>query len=142
MANEKVIEAKELIQKLLNADDYGENPDAERLYELIEELAVPIASAVEGKEIDWAKKYDEYRKEYNMTDSINFLVKKVIASVATSHPIPADVVGEKSQEELWNEVEAIFDKHTMPTGGGYEADYTDRQSFFSELQHHYTITKK
>ena len=29
------------------------------------------------EQIDWVKKYSDYRDQYNMTDSINFLVKKV-----------------------------------------------------------------
>ena len=52
-----------------------------------------------------------------------------------------DGLGEKSQSELWDEVEEIFDKHTSPTGGGYEADYTDRHSFFNDLKEKFVIQK-
>ena len=51
-------------------------------------------------------------------------------------------VEENEQFKMWDEVEDIFDKHTMPTGGGYEADYTDRRSFFNELQSKFIIQKK
>lgn len=49
--------------------------------------------------------------------------------------------GEDEQDALWDEVEDIFDKHTAPTGGGYEADYTDRSAFLSELKSKYRIHK-
>lgn len=49
--------------------------------------------------------------------------------------------GEDEQDKLWDEVEDIFDKHTAPTGGGYEADCTDRSAFLSELKSKYRIHK-
>ena len=45
----------------------------------------------------------------------------------------------EEQEKLWDEVEDIFDKHTSPTGGGYEADYTHKGGFISELKEKYLI---
>lgn len=51
-------------------------------------------------------------------------------------------VGEKEQSKMWDEIEEIFDKHTSPTGGGYEADYTDRTSFFNEVQSKFIIQKR
>ena len=45
----------------------------------------------------------------------------------------------EEQEKLWDEVEDIFDKHTSPTGGGYEADYTYKGGFISELKEKYLI---
>lgn len=40
---------------------------------------------------------------------------------------PADI--EKIEQDIYD----LFDKHTSPTGGGYEADYTNKYSFISDL---------
>lgn len=45
--------------------------------------------------------------------------------------VPAIKEGE--MEKLRDKAEEVFDKHTAPTGGGYEADYTDMNGFMSEL---------
>lgn len=49
---------------------------------------------------------------------------------------------QESEDELYDEIETIFDKHTAPTGGGYEADYTDRNGFINELIKTFQLTRR
>ena len=40
----------------------------------------------------------------------------------------------KNKEWLENEFESAFDDNTAPTGGGYEADYTDKWGFYRKFE--------
>jgi hypothetical protein len=53
-------EAKELMIKLLPGEEYGENEDAERLYEIIEQLVLIGRGTAEGAEL-WKAEYDNCR---------------------------------------------------------------------------------
>ena len=57
-------------------------------------------------------------------------------------PVNIPLTTQESEDELYDEVERIFDKHTRPTGGGYEADYTDRSGFINDLLQHFSLTRK
>lgn len=39
-----------------------------------------------------------------------------------------------TKDTLEEKFDEIFDKHTAPTGGGYEADYTYRRGFYNEFE--------
>lgn len=49
----------------------------------------------------------------------------------------AVTVGENKENDIWekidSEIDDLFEKHTEATGGGYEADYTDKQAFINDL---------
>jgi len=48
----------------------------------------------------------------------------------------------KEQDELWDMAEDIFDTYTSPTGGGYEADNTDKWGFFNAMKQHFILKNK
>lgn len=39
-----------------------------------------------------------------------------------------------TKQELEDKFDECFDKNTRPTGGGYEADWTDKNSLWDDLQ--------
>lgn len=39
-----------------------------------------------------------------------------------------------TKEQLEERFDVVFDKYTAPTGGGYEADFTDKWEFYKEFE--------
>lgn len=74
----------------------------------------------------WKEGYDVTNKFYIGADDLAYPIQKE----------------QESEDELYDEIETIFDKHTAPTGGGYEADYTDRNGFINELIKTFQLTRR
>jgi hypothetical protein len=93
------------------------------------------------KKIKYMSSQDFYRNYYALEqgdlskDAIN-ICEMMDRYAASLHQCGG---WKEEQEKLWDEVEDIFDKHTSPTGGGYEADYTHKGGFISELKEKYII---
>jgi len=92
---------------------------------------------------DVLKKHSGYKETdgtYNLKHHTLFTYKQVRAAM-TEYAASLNRQGwtRGEQEKFWDEVEDIFDKHTSPTGGGYEADYTHKGGFIRELKSKYQL---